>query len=43
MWIRDERVRKSTALRLRCEYEMLSFWDDESVEAFTLRLTDVVA
>lgn len=28
--------------RLRHEYEMLSFRDDESVEAFALRLTDIV-
>jgi transposase InsO family protein len=41
--IGDERVRKSTAQRLRREYEMLSFRDSESVEAFALRLTDVVA
>jgi len=42
MRIGDERVRKSTAQRLRREYEMLSFRDNESVEAFALRLTDVV-
>jgi hypothetical protein len=36
-------VRKSAAQRLRLKYEMLSFWDSESVEAFTLWLTDVVA
>jgi hypothetical protein len=43
MRISNERMRKSTAQRLRREYEMLSFWDNESVEAFALRLTDVVA
>lgn len=42
MRIGDERIRKSTAQNLRAEYEQISFLDGESVEEFSLRLTNIV-
>jgi hypothetical protein len=42
MRIGDERVRKSTAQSLRAEYEQIAFHDGESVEDFSLRLSNIV-
>jgi hypothetical protein len=42
MWIRDDRIRKASAQRLRREYEMLAFRDGEGIEDFTMRLAGIV-
>ena len=42
MRVGNERVRKSSAQRLRKEYESLAFRDGEAVEDFALRLTGMV-
>jgi hypothetical protein len=39
MRIGDERIRKTTAQKLRHEYESLAFRDGEAVEDFAMRLT----
>jgi hypothetical protein len=42
MRIGGERVRKSTAQSLHAEYEQIAFRDGESVEDFSLRLSNIV-
>jgi hypothetical protein len=42
MCIGDEWVRKSTAQSLHAEYEQIAFLDGESVEDFSLRLSNIV-
>ncbi|CAN6248051.1 unnamed protein product [Urochloa humidicola] len=42
MRVGDDRVRKSTAQALRAEYEQITFLEGESVEDFSLRLTNIV-
>jgi hypothetical protein len=42
MCVGDERIRKTTAQKLRREYESLAFRDGEAVEDFAMRLTGIV-
>ena len=42
MIVGDDRIRKTSAQRVRREYELLTFREGESVEDFTLRLTGIV-
>jgi hypothetical protein len=42
MRVGDERIRKTTAQKLRREYESLAFRDGEAIEDFAMRLTGVV-
>jgi hypothetical protein len=43
MWIGDDRVRKTTAQRVRRQYEELVLKEGEGVEDFSLRLTNIVS
>ncbi|XP_066341547.1 uncharacterized protein [Miscanthus floridulus] len=40
--IGDDRVRKATAQAVRCKYKGIAIRDGESIEDFTLRLTNIV-
>jgi hypothetical protein len=42
MWIRDDRIRKASAQRVRHEYELLTFFDGEGMEDFAMRLAGIV-
>jgi hypothetical protein len=42
MHVGDDRIRKTSAQRVCREYELLTFWEGESVEDFALRLTGIV-
>jgi hypothetical protein len=41
--IGDERVRKTTTQRFRCQYEELALREGEGVEDFALRLTNIIS
>jgi hypothetical protein len=42
MHVRDERIRKASTQKVRREYELLALRDDEGIEDFAMRLTNIV-
>jgi hypothetical protein len=42
MRVGDDRIRKASAQKVRCEYELLAFRDGEGIEDFAMRLVGIV-